>query len=101
MGIGGDILFSVDELVRLVRVARGQIVLNHLEALDHCPTTRRDLRARMRAEGLGDRVHVPEDGEALVFLPRDGRRTHASALESLGGSPQGSLPKSGSAAGAG
>lgn len=40
MGLGGNILFSVDELVELSRVARGKVVLNHLEALDHCATTR-------------------------------------------------------------
>ena len=67
MGVGGDILFSVDELVALVRRAPGRVVLNHLEALDHCPTTREALRARLRAEGLADRVDVPDDGEALTF----------------------------------
>lgn len=67
MGMGGDILFSVDELMILARAARGRLVLNHLEALDHCPTTRAALRDRLAAEGLADRVHVPEDGETLVF----------------------------------
>ncbi len=67
MGIGGDILFSVDELVTLARLAPADVVFNHLEALDHCPTTRAELRDRMRAEGLRDRVHVPEDGESLRF----------------------------------
>jgi L-ascorbate metabolism protein UlaG (beta-lactamase superfamily) len=67
MGLGGDILLSVDELVELVRRAPGQVVLNHLEALDHCPTTREGLRARLDAEGLGGRVHIPEDGEQLSF----------------------------------
>ncbi len=72
MGAGGDILFSVDELVRLTTLARGQVVFNHLEALDHCPTTRAGLRARMDAEGLRGRVHVPEDGEVLTFArPRE------------------------------
>ncbi len=73
MGAGGDILFSVDELVRLTTLARGQVVFNHLEALDHCPTTRAGLRARMDAEaGLSERVHVPEDGEVLTFArPRE------------------------------
>lgn len=37
MGLGDDILFSLDELVTLVRRAPGLVVLNHLEALDHCP----------------------------------------------------------------
>lgn len=67
MGAGGDILFSLDELVTLVRRAPGQVVLNHLEALDHCPTTRDRLRARMRAEGLLERVAIPDDGDELRF----------------------------------
>ena len=71
MGVGGDILFSVDELVTLVRRAPGRVVLNHLEAIDHCPTTRDALRARMRAEGLIDKVYVPEDGEEMRFERRD------------------------------
>lgn len=71
MGLGGDILFSVDELVTLVRRAPGQVVLNHLEALDHCPTTRHGLRARMKAEGLLEKVLVPEDGEEMSFARAD------------------------------
>lgn len=67
LGAGGDILFSLDEIVQLVRQSTGQVVLNHLEALDHCPTTRTAARVRMREEGLADRVHVPEDGEELTF----------------------------------
>lgn len=76
MGAGGDILFSVDELVTLIRRAPGQVVLNHLEALDHCPTTREALRERMHAEGLTARVHIPEDGETLHF-DRPTTPTHA------------------------
>lgn len=67
MGAGGDILFSVDELVKLVRRAPGRVVLNHLEALDHCPTRRGALRARMEGEGLLGKVRIPEDGEELRF----------------------------------
>lgn len=74
MGLGGDILFSVDELVELVRLAPGTVVFNHLEALDHCPTTRAGLRERMRAEGLLDRVRIPEDGAVLTFGPGSGAR---------------------------
>lgn len=66
-GVGGEILFTVDELVALAKLARGELVLNHLEAIDHCPTTRSALRARVLAEGLAGRVHVPDDGQELVF----------------------------------
>ncbi|SFE66522.1 L-ascorbate metabolism protein UlaG, beta-lactamase superfamily [Nannocystis exedens] len=72
MGVG-RILFSVDELVALVRRAPGRVVLNHLEALDHCPTTRAGLRERLRAEGLLARVDVPEDGEELHLARTDDR----------------------------
>ncbi|MBL8744152.1 MAG: hypothetical protein JNK04_23755, partial [Myxococcales bacterium] len=70
MGIGGDILFSVDELMRLAHAAPSEIVFNHLEALDHCPTTRQSLRARLAEEGLLERAHIPSDGETLSFQKR-------------------------------
>jgi L-ascorbate metabolism protein UlaG (beta-lactamase superfamily) len=76
MGLGGDILFSVDELVELVKLARGTVVFNHLEALDHCPTTRDGLRRRMAEEGLSERVLIPADGELLSFEP-EASATHA------------------------
>lgn len=83
LGIGGDILFSVDELLELARLAPADIVFNHLESLDHCPTTRAGLRERMQAEGLLDRVHIPEDGEILGFDQPSKHRppTRAVALQ--------------------
>jgi L-ascorbate metabolism protein UlaG (beta-lactamase superfamily) len=87
MGVGGNILFSVDELVTLVRRAPGRVILNHLEALDHCPTTRHGLRERMKAEGLLEKVHIPEDGERIHLerpdvLPH--ARPKASAIQGPG-----------------
>lgn len=82
MGLGGDILFSVDELVTLVRRAPGAVVLNHLEALDHCPTTRIDVRRRMADEGLAARVFIPADGEELTFN-RDEAKPHGIPRERL------------------
>lgn len=71
-GLGPSILFTQEELVTLTRRSPGQVVFSHLEALDHCPTTREGLRRRMRAEGLHERAHVPEDGECLEFGQRGG-----------------------------
>ncbi|WP_428268165.1 MBL fold metallo-hydrolase [Haliangium sp.] len=71
VGVGGDILFSVAELVTLAERAPRLVVLNHLEALDHCPTTRSGLGERMAAEGLAARVHIPEDGEETTIERRD------------------------------
>jgi hypothetical protein len=66
-GFGPDLLFSLDELVGLVKAFPGELICNHLEALDHCPTTRANLREHMRAAGLLERVHIPGDGEELHF----------------------------------
>lgn len=67
-GLGPSILFTQDELVRLIRDAPHDVLLNHLEALDHCPTTRQALRARLEKEGLSSRVHIPSDGETVSFV---------------------------------
>ncbi|MBK7398451.1 MAG: MBL fold metallo-hydrolase [Myxococcales bacterium] len=86
MGLGGDILFSLDELVALARRAPGEIVFNHLEALDHCPTTRAGLAARLAAEGLLERTRIPADGEELVFETRKAphRRPRSTAAPAGG-----------------
>lgn len=80
-GVGPDILFSVPELVELVQLgAQAKVVFNHLESLDHCSTTRAELREVMGAHGFSSRVFVPEDGEVLEF-------------EGLEAQPERSLPK--------
>ena len=58
---------DADQALRAVAAGRGRFVLNHLEALDHCPTRRDELRAEAERRGLGGRVQVPADGETLVF----------------------------------
>jgi L-ascorbate metabolism protein UlaG (beta-lactamase superfamily) len=67
MDVGSELIMDADQALRAAAAGRGQFVLNHLEALDHCPTRRADLRAEARRRGLGSRVHVPADGEPMVF----------------------------------
>jgi L-ascorbate metabolism protein UlaG (beta-lactamase superfamily) len=64
---GGDILMDGDDMLAACRLTRGRVVANHLEALDHCPTSRAQLRDDARRAGLADRLLVPEDGETLEF----------------------------------
>lgn len=82
-GIGPDILFSVSELVELTMLAQQQgakVVFNHLESLDHCPTTRAALRELMSARGLDAGVFVPEDGERLTLDRQRAEPSPALAL---------------------
>lgn len=66
-GFGDDILFSLEELIQLAGMAPGTVVFNHLEALDHCPTTRTGLRDLLDREGFGSKCLIPKDGELLAF----------------------------------
>jgi L-ascorbate metabolism protein UlaG (beta-lactamase superfamily) len=63
--VGRPILMPIDELLEFVRLAPGRVVANHLEALNHCPTTRAQLSAELEKAGLRDRVLIPADGETV------------------------------------
>jgi hypothetical protein len=41
------------------------VVAIHLEAFNHCPVTRVQVRALTSDARIGIRLHVPEDGETL------------------------------------
>ena len=65
---GDPIVMTADDVVALARHAPGTpIVAVHLGAINHCLESRDELRARLRAEGLEDRVSVPEDGAVAMF----------------------------------
>ncbi len=63
--IGGDIIMGLEEAMEVAAISEGQVIANHLESLDHCPVTRRDLQARINLKKMGERFHIPVDGEAV------------------------------------
>ena len=71
---GGDpIVMDAGDVVAVARRApAARVVAVHLEAINHCVETRADLRRRIHAEGLADRVAVPEDGAAVPLDERTG-----------------------------
>src|SRR5215217_6604887 len=63
---GDPIVMDAAGVVETARAApRATVVAVHLEALNHCPLTRAELRAAVDEAGVGDRVAIPEDGETL------------------------------------
>ncbi|WP_366935430.1 hypothetical protein [uncultured Christiangramia sp.] len=38
---------------------------NHLEAVNHCPTTRTQLREKLAENGLLEKTFIPNDGEVI------------------------------------
>lgn len=67
MDLGGELIMDADQALLAAAAGNGRFVLNHLEALDHCPTSRSELRAAAIRRAVHSRVWVPEDGEALTF----------------------------------
>jgi L-ascorbate metabolism protein UlaG (beta-lactamase superfamily) len=64
---GGEILMDGRDALELARLTGGHVLANHLEALDHCPTTREELRGAARQAGLAHKLLVPADGERSLW----------------------------------
>ena len=62
---------DAEETLAVVRAAPEAVVVAiHLEALDHCPVRREDLRRHADAAGIApSRLRIPADGET-IRLPR-------------------------------
>jgi len=65
--VGDPITMDADDVVGVAEIAAdAAIVVVHMEAFNHCLLTRQELRSRVGAEGLEDRVHVMDDGTAIA-----------------------------------
>jgi hypothetical protein len=51
----------------LVKLSPKKIIVNHIEALNHCGVTRDILRQKLDEENLIDKVYIPNDGESIVI----------------------------------
>jgi hypothetical protein len=43
------------------------IVAVHMDAINHCSLSRKELREYVKEKGIEDRVLIPADGEVLKF----------------------------------
>lgn len=63
---GAHISMTSEDVIAAARHAPdARIVVVHLEALNHCPMSRDELRRHTAAAGLAERVAIPGDGERL------------------------------------
>ncbi len=65
LDIGQPLLMTLDDILRFVEKAPGKVLANHMEALNHCPTTRAKLTEGLIHRGLIDKVYIPKDGEIV------------------------------------
>ncbi len=59
------LLMNMEDIIRFIENSPFKVIANHLEALNHCPTTREQLRTELKARNLDHKVFIPEDGEAI------------------------------------
>ncbi|GAC1033201.1 MBL fold metallo-hydrolase [Pseudomonas sp. No.21] len=63
--VGGDIIMGLDDVLDFTRLGRGTVIANHLEAINHCPVTRRELTRAAIDAGVAHRLLIPVDGQVL------------------------------------
>lgn len=65
--LGAEIIMNAADVINACALTTGVVFANHLEALDHCPTTRAELAAAAAQAGLKDRMLIPQDGAGTEF----------------------------------
>ncbi len=67
LDVGGPILMPLEELITFVKNAPNKVIANHLEALNHCPTTRSQLKQELEKNSLLSKVFIPSDGTTVTI----------------------------------
>jgi len=63
---GDPITMTPDDVIRVCRSMPGsEIIAVHMDTLNHCIVTRQMLHDSLVGVGLGERVHIPADGETF------------------------------------
>jgi L-ascorbate metabolism protein UlaG (beta-lactamase superfamily) len=66
---GSEILMSPSELKRLTQISNAKILANHMDAVDHCRQTRKDLARYIESNKLSGKIIILGDGEAFDCSP--------------------------------
>lgn len=61
------LLMRMDDILKFVENAPNQVIANHLEAVNHCPTTRAQLKEELTKKELSHKVFIPFDGEVTTY----------------------------------
>ncbi|BDD06709.1 MBL fold metallo-hydrolase [Aureibacter tunicatorum] len=67
LDFGKPLLMTMDDIIKFVKNSPNQVLANHLEALNHCPTTRAQLKIELDKHGLLEKVFIPNDGESKDY----------------------------------
>ena len=67
LDFGQPLLMRMNDILKFAALAPGKVFANHLEALNHCPTTRTALKQALLDNNLLDKVSIPNDGTCVEY----------------------------------
>jgi len=59
------LIMNEDDILKFVKNTSGKVIANHMEAINHCPLTRKKLKELLIKNNAIDNVLIPEDGELM------------------------------------
>ncbi|MEW7277439.1 MBL fold metallo-hydrolase [Aquimarina sp. 2201CG1-2-11] len=59
------LLMTMNDILKFVKNSPGKVIANHLEAVNHCPTSREQLEKELGKHGLIEKTYIPDDGEVI------------------------------------
>jgi len=67
LDIGQPLLMRMNDILKFAALAPGRVFANHLEALNHCPTTREQLKRALADNDLLSKTAIPSDGTFVEY----------------------------------
>ncbi|PXY42583.1 MBL fold metallo-hydrolase [Flavobacterium cheongpyeongense] len=67
LDFGQPLLMRMNDILKFTALAPGKVFANHLEALNHCPTKREELKKALAENNLLSKTTVPNDGECVEY----------------------------------
>jgi L-ascorbate metabolism protein UlaG (beta-lactamase superfamily) len=67
LDFGQPLLMRMNDILKFTALAPGNVFANHLEALNHCPTTREELKLTLSKNNLLYKVAIPYDGTSVEY----------------------------------
>lgn len=67
--LGAPLLLDENEIIELADLSDGQIICNHMGALDHCRIDHNTLESLLKEHDVRNRYIIPRDGDTVV-LPK-------------------------------
>ncbi len=67
LDFGQPLLMRMNDILKFTALAPGKVFANHLEALNHCPMKREELKKALAENNLLSKTTVPNDGECVEY----------------------------------